>query len=826
MRPAWGTVWVAVLLLALHALDIAIWDAHGPGPLFSGLIQLSMGLWTTFAAFRAAKRSGSFGRAFWRLAGAGIALWCVGQILATYFGDIRHIPSLSIPAVNLFIYAWPAPLVMCLFLDPSAETERLDYERTLDFAQVVIVFVLLDIYLSDLPLQGSDRGAVKLAAVTDSLITAGFLARGVSSRESDVRNLFLQFGVFRLVALVTDVWFLIASPNPQRGTWLDLIWTGTWLVPLVAAATWAGGESRGRSKVAEWRERQLHVTQILPLTVPVLVLLMALQVAKTRLALAGTAMLLSLGISYCRLILVQRERRLSYEALREQRNELQRVQSSISDYLWTADVDVRGKFVYRYHSPVVERIACRPPEFYGADPERWLDTVHPEDRQHFRMALNRLTNRSSSAEEEEYRILLPDGQIRFVRDSIRATSLEGESIRLNGIVSDITERKRLEARLREAEKMDAIGRLAGGIAHDFNNLMTIVTGYSILLRDELEDSPPRRDRVDQIYKAAQQANSLTRQLLAFGRRQLLQPRVLNLNEVLEQMEKLLRRLLSEDIELIFVRDQSKHLIRSESGQIEQVIMNLVINARDAMPHGGKLVVSTANVNLDEGYLRGKPRVKPGAYVHLSVSDTGSGIDAETMAHIFEPFFTTKEQGKGTGLGLATVYGIVKQAGGYITVESEPCHGTAFHVYLPWSEGEVTHEIAAAVPKPKRGSSEIILLVEDQEGIRDLISVILRANGYVVLTAQNGQEALCILEKQKQRIDLVVTDVVMPQMSGRALADALSDVRPDAKVLFMSGHVENLDDLISHRHAFIEKPFPPDALLQKVAEILAGHSKTT
>ena len=421
MRSRLGPIWVAFVLLSLHAIDIAVLGEHGAGPLTSGIIQLSMGLLVTFASFRAAQRSDSFGRVFWRLFGTGLILWCVGQFLATYIGDILHHPSLSIPAINVFLYSWQAPLLMCLFLDPSSETEHLDWERFFDFAQVVLAFVLLDVYLSNLPLEGTDLGAWHLNAIADGLIATAFLIRGFSSDVPQVRRLFLQFGLFRLIALLTDSWFLIASPTARRGTWFDLVWSSTWLIPLIAAATWNGKNLPVSSKTSDWRERQLHVAQILPLIVPVLVLLMALQVAKNRLAMAGTAMLLSLGISYCRLILVQRERRRSYEALSERTNELQRVLISISDYLWTAEIDADGKLVYRYQSPVVEKIAGRPAEFYQASPESWLNTVHPDDREPFQAALKRLLNRTSSSEEEEYRIVLPDGQIRWVRDSVQAT---------------------------------------------------------------------------------------------------------------------------------------------------------------------------------------------------------------------------------------------------------------------------------------------------------------------------------------------------------------------------------------------------------------------
>ncbi len=393
---------------------------------------------------------------------------------------------------------------------------------------------------------------------------------------------------------------------------------------------------------------------------------------------------------------------------------------------------------------------------------------------------------------------------------------------LVGLMLDITERKKLEVQLREAQKMEAMGRLAGGIAHDFNNLMTIITGYGALLRTALEDNPPLQEKVDEIMRAGEQASSLTRQLLAFTRRQMLQPRLLDLKSVLADMGNMLRRVVSEDIELVILSDPEPCLVRADCGQIQQVILNLLLNARDATPKGGRITLAVDNVMREEQGLRLSAGAQPGPCVRLSVRDTGHGMDAATRAHIFEPFFTTKEQGKGTGLGLATVYGIVQQTGGHIVVESEPGRGAAFYVYFQRAEGALLEEGQAVVCEPAHGS-ETILVVEDQDGLRTLVCEILRRNGYTVLPAENGRAALLLAARHTGQIDLMITDLVMPKMGGREVAQELPVSHPETKVLYMSGYVDDINELLARGHAFIDKPFTPEALLQKVRQVLDRKS---
>jgi two-component system, cell cycle sensor histidine kinase and response regulator CckA len=399
---------------------------------------------------------------------------------------------------------------------------------------------------------------------------------------------------------------------------------------------------------------------------------------------------------------------------------------------------------------------------------------------------------------------------------------EGNCTSLIGSVHDVTQRKRLEQQFRQAQKMEVVGQLAGGVAHDFNNLLTVINGYSEIVLQRLSPDDPNHSFVDEIKKAGDRAASLTHQLLAFSRRQVLQSQVLCLNSVITNMEKMLRRLMGDGIDMVTTLDADLGSVKADPGQMEQIVLNLVVNARDAMSHGGKLTIETSNVVLGESYAANHITTKPGPHVMLAVSDTGIGMDAETQKHIFEPFFTTKEVGKGTGLGLSTVYGIVKQSEGNVWVYSEPGLGTTFKIYLPRVDRpvEVVETLKAEAKLP--GGTETILLVEDEPSVRLLVRTTLESNGYQVLEATNGAEALLIGEQHQGRIHFLLTDLVMPGISGRMLAEQLAPRRPELKVLFLSGYTDDVvvrHGALNAGMAFLQKPFTPDALARKVREVM-------
>jgi two-component system, cell cycle sensor histidine kinase and response regulator CckA len=478
-------------------------------------------------------------------------------------------------------------------------------------------------------------------------------------------------------------------------------------------------------------------------------------------------------------------------------------------------------------SVVASNSACR--QMLGL-PEDGLHNIavfdqltDPEDRAADAAKFQEMLSGQLEYDRREKRYILGDGRRVFadlhlylIRDK------KGAPRYIIGIAVDVTERKSLENQLRQAQRMETIGRLAGGVAHDFNNLLTVIKGYCDLLLERKSAAAASLPQLEHIAKAAEQAASLTRQLLAFSRQQVLQPKVFSLNTLVSNTDSMLRRLISEDVEMVTITSKNIGAIKADPGQMEQVILNLVINARDAMPNGGTLTLETANVELDESYAQSHLATLPGSYVMLAVSDTGMGMDEETQAHIFEPFFTTKELGKGTGLGLSMVYGIVKQSGGYIWVHSEIGKGSAFKVYLP---RVFEHEQEISSPFPASSllqGKETILLVEDDPLVRELAYEILQSRGYNVLVAEHPETAIQLCRQHAGKIHLVLTDVVMPGMNGSQMVDEIAAMRPGICVLFMSGYTDTAiirDGNFDEATAFLQKPFSPTVLGRKVREML-------
>lgn len=510
-----------------------------------------------------------------------------------------------------------------------------------------------------------------------------------------------------------------------------------------------------------------------------------------------------------------------FELLSKSEKMLQDAQRSAHIGSWDRDL-ATGDSVW---SAELFRILGKEPETHRPSAQEFLDGVHPEDREMVQRNIDAWI-RTGDPSDFLLRFVRDDGDVRnlLVYGSVDRGPT-GEPVRIFGTCQDVTEQQRLEEQLRQSQKMEAVGRLAGGVAHDFNNLLTVIQGYADVLRSESEgdEHAGRTEAIEQIRIASQRAAALTRQLLAFSRQQVLQPKVLELNEVVSNLTPMLRRVIGEDITLVTNLDARGETVLADAGQLEQVIMNLVVNSRDAMPKGGTLTVETGVVDLAE--LSGvEPETPPGRYARLTVKDTGTGLSPRVQARIFEPFFTTKEVGKGTGLGLATVYGILKQSGGFVQLHSEVGHGATFNVFLPCVEGEIRRlapvsGISRALPKER-----VILLIEDEDAVRRLLSSVLRGHGYTVLEAGSGQEALALASGHPGPIDLILSDVVMPGASGPEAVAEIQRVRPAAQVVFMSGYTD--DSVLRHgltdggRH-FLQKPFTPATLLKKIREVLSS-----
>ena len=936
--------YVAFALLAAHAAVLEWRGDAWPGPILSDIVQLLIGILVFVACLQAMRRSLVFGRLFWKLAATAVLLWCVGQTLGAYYGSYLNLPTKGLWHVDIFYVAWSAPFVMCLFLDTEDEQASIDWRVLLDFGQVAIVFVLIYFYFSGLRSQTDSGAGYRLSLAIDALVATAFFARAFSLRDDQARKLFLGIGAFRAVALLTDLYFATGLPAPVNGAWFDLVWSVPWLIPLYTAASWTElpRPPQQASQQPAVRPRLL-LTHVLPLIFPVLVVLMAANIALTQLEIAALAVLLSLATSYARLMLTHGELRRSTEALRDHHQLLNAIIEgttaatyvkdlqgryllmnsagaallgrSAAEILGKDDVallppesaqriiardrqtvasgvvqtyeeeitvegvtrtylstkgpfrDAQGRVVGlvgssldvtdRYHaiealaeseerfrtifdgSPVAMAVlgkdgsvvasnsACRQMLGLREDDLHNIavfdELTHPEDRAADAAKFQEMLSGQLEYDRREKRYILRDGQRVFadlhlylIRDK------KGAPRYIIGISVDVTERKSLENQLRQAQRMETIGRLAGGVAHDFNNLLTVIKGYCDLLLERKSAAGSSLPQLEHIAKAAEQAASLTRQLLAFSRQQVLQPKVFSLNTLVSNTDSMLRRLISEDVEMVTITSKNIGAIKADPSQMEQVILNLVINARDAMPNGGKLTLETANVELDESYAQAHLATLPGSYVMLAVSDTGMGMDEETQAHIFEPFFTTKELGKGTGLGLSMVYGIVKQSGGYIWVHSEVGKGSAFKVYLP-RVFEHEQEIASPFPAsaPRQGK-ETILLVEDDPLVRELAFEILQSRGYNVLVAEHPETAIQLCRQHAGKIHLVLTDVVMPGMNGSQMVDEISAMRPGISVLFMSGYTDTAiirDGNFDEATAFLQKPFSPTVLGRKVREML-------
>jgi PAS domain S-box-containing protein len=513
------------------------------------------------------------------------------------------------------------------------------------------------------------------------------------------------------------------------------------------------------------------------------------------------------------------------DALRRSEQRWQSLVNTVDGIVWEVDP---ATFRFLFVSDQAERLLGYPTETWY-EPGFWAKHVHPDDRG---WAIDFCAQQTAEKRphEFEYRMIAADGRTVWLRDIVSVVCAEGEPMLLRGIMVDVTERKRteearasLESELRQSQKMEAIGRLAGGVAHDFNNLLTAIIGFASLLDEELPASDPRRADVEGIQQAATSASALVSQLLAFSRRQVHQPQAVNVNQVVERVVPMLRRLLGEQVILVTDLDPEIGRVWADPGQIEQLIINLAVNARDAMPDGGTLKIVTQGTSIDGPASARRMGLAPGRHLALRVEDEGVGMSPEVRDRIFEPFFTTKEPGRGTGLGMTTVYGIVAQSSGHIEVVSEPNRGTTVQILLPTVTGDAPDAPERAKPQEAARGTETVLLVEDESTVRALTTTVLERSGYRVHAVASASEALALLVTRMDSIDLLVTDVVMPGMSGTELARQVGAMRPALPVLFISGYSEESSGQLgsSGAVAFLAKPFTPDAIVRAVRSVLDG-----
>lgn len=817
---------LACLLVAVHALVLGVFPRTPLQSHLSEVIQTTLDALCVLACVCASGRSQRFGRLFWRLAALSFSVLVVAQIVAIVVA-LTHPQNSNGQFTEILFLFWFGPLTVALFLDPDSEAGKLNSLMIFDVMQAILFWLTVYLYFSYLPSQisGTDliHSSWKRSLMYNGVLVGAFLLRSVLTNSSKARSLFGRMVVFLFLSSVADLYFSYPGMNLDSGDWYDIVWSSLLLLPIAIAASWTEDEAfTAPSLPVQMRDSLGRYTS--PLIYSLLVFTMCIQIAREHVMLASMFVLASFLCSSGRMFIVQRQEERTEGELREREVQYRRLIENIPEIVWAAD---------EHGNPVL--VSERITSVFGYTPEEicregerlWFGRVHPEDRDRVREAYAKLFSENHPF-DVEYRMQHRDGHWMIWHDRAVATEERKGKRYADGLVSNITEPRQLEQQLRQLQKMEAIGQLAGGVAHDFNNLLMVIQGNVDIISNRTADACPERKNVEEIRKATERAASLTRQLLAFSRTQVLNPKVMDLNATIAETGKMLRRLIGDDIELRVVPGLGVMNAKADQGQIEQVLLNLAVNARDAMPGGGKLTIETSLVDVDEHYSHLHPALQPGAYALLTVADTGVGMDAQTQARIFEPFFTTKELGKGTGLGLAIVYGIVKQTGGWIWVYSEPGHGTTFKIYLPHvRQVTIRNERPESCSAPMSGA-ETVLLAEDQESIRDLIRESLTSQGYKVLVANNGLEAMQIAEGYKDMIDLLITDVVMPKMGGYELAERLLQVRPETRTILMSGYAERRDGergSIALSSVCVQKPFSMNMLLTKVREVLEPIAST-
>lgn len=827
--PASRKVFVlAAVALACHFVALALHSTNA-----SNIIEFVLTVLVTAASFQAASRAAGYARRFWRLMGVGFGLYALGQAMATYYDSVLH-ASFDIywPSDVLFLFH-VAPMAMALFLgDDTAESRVFRWQRWLDFLQVGIVMFSTYLFFLYFPVtvlhswRSTDALYWKVTVWRVLLLAAAYVFRAWLTKSKLVRSLFGRVAIFLALFAIgeaaydyVEIWW-----NVPFGTWYELLWTIPRTLMVWLAASWQA-PPEPEPAIKEGASESLLLAQFAHIAFPLLVLVMATRAIGQQLKLAVGAVLVSFTCSSVRLFLGQRaqnelmlQQRLAAESLRVAEARFRGLLESAPDPIVAVDQEGRIALVNEQAEKTFgylrKDLLGKPMDFLV--PERLREKCFE-----YRARFFREPQRLPAGASLEIYGLRKDGSEFPVEMKLSLLETE-EGLWGSAAIRDLTERRKLEQQFRQAQKMESIGTLAGGIAHDFNNLLTVILSYSSYLTEEFAKDSKHQRASEQIHEAAERGAALTRQMLAFSRQQVFQLRVLNLNDIVKNLLKMLQRIIGEHIEIKTVLAENLASIKADAGQLEQVLMNLCVNARDAMPGGGRLTLETQNVELGEDFVQRHVGATSGPHVMLSVSDTGTGIDPRTLARIFEPFFTTKETGRGTGLGLAMVYGVVKQSGGSIWVYSEVGKGTTFKIYLPQARDVLEAPVTKKPQVALKHGSETLLLVEDDRGVRELVSSMLKAQGYTVLTAEHPRDVDALCEKHSGNIHLLLTDMILPGVSGREIARRVALLRPGIKVLYMSGYT---DDVLVQSHgfdeksAFLQKPFSQSSLAAKLREVL-------
>ena len=810
----------ALLLLWAHVLVALTVHSDTARIITCDSLELLAAAVAGAAGIVTARAGRGFARRFWYLVGWTFFAWAGSQAIWTYYDLVDTPQRFQVPTDVLFFFSF-VPLALTLLLETDPARRKIDWQRTLDLVQFGIVLLAAYLYFFYLParIETPEAAVTRRLAVLfnarNLFLIIGCTLRATLSRSRQVRQLFRRLLAFMVVySILTSIANLSRLLwNADTGHWTSVGWTIPFTVATILAMTWRQTEAEPVIEHVPNARWALSI-HLLPTLIPLTVFFLSSRMMREQTTLASLLMFFSFAVYSARLAVSQERQQRTAIALRDTESRFRLLFAANPHPMWVVDLETL-RFL-EVNDAAVRRYGYERNEFLGMR----LTQIRPHDE--VPRLLDSLADETGIREFGVWKHRCKDGQLVTVEVHAEPINFAGRPAMLV-LSQDLTERQKLEEQLRQSQKMEAVGTLAGGIAHDFNNLLTVIKGYSCLVLDRVKDDEQLAREVGQIEKAAEKAATLTRQLLAFSRRQVLQPRNIIINNVVLSVDNMLRRVIGEHIEIGNHLAPDLGTVRADPSQIEQVILNLAVNARDAMPTGGRLSFTTSNAVLDETFAREHLGMRPGRFVVLEVSDTGTGMDEETQRHIFEPFFTTKEVGRGTGLGLSTVYGIVKQSEGYITVQSAIGQGTTFRIYLPRVD-QPASDAEANESGTRRVGFETILLVEDEEVVRQLANRILITSGYKVLLASRGDEAEKICIEYDGVIHLLITDVVMPGLNGRDLVDKIAGKRPGMKVLYISGYTEQaLQDVdIKSGVAFLEKPFSPAALQRRVREVLEGR----